>query len=403
MTYSTTVLGTVIRERREALSMTQKELGSNAGYGAGAGVAISRIEAGTVRPSLVKLQGIARALGTSVAEIEQKATRRDESIEPEEHPTNRMGAKERAAAIQQELERRTQLIEGLVTTFNTAHDGARDQFFMAFVGVAEQIEGAPVPDPDTTEIANESSEANDTDGIQTEAALRQKVTEIGVKHVLATGAAGAATGGAVGTAAAYGAFTAAVSFGTASTGAAISGLSGVAATNAATALLGGGTLAAGGAGIAGGTALLGALVAGPAVILALGGAFWMYRKKRNKEQDEQLDAAEASLSGTSGGVDALEKLIPVATEILDYVAVHAGHALKRWQRGLGPLPTQWKSLTDEQRARYQDFVEVLSCQLSVISINVNDIAAASDVERVRMTDFALEVLRRSKRTVEALV
>lgn len=90
-------------------------------------------------------------------------------------------------------------------------------------------------------------------------------------------------------------------------------------------------------------------------------------------------------------------------KILDYVAVHAGHALKRWQRGLGPLPTQWKSLTDEQRARYQDFVEVLSCQLSVISINVNDIAAASDVERVLMTEFALEVLRRSKRTVEALV
>ena len=58
------------------------------------------------------------------------------------------------------------------------------------------------------------------------------------------------------------------SFGIASTGASISGLSGAAATNATLAWLGGGSIASGGMGIAGGTAVLGGIVAAPAVLLA---------------------------------------------------------------------------------------------------------------------------------------
>lgn len=68
---------------------------------------------------------------------------------------------------------------------------------------------------------------------------------------------------------AFGAYSGAMTFGAASTGAAIKGLTGVAATNATLAYLGGGSLAAGGYGMAGGTVILGGLVAGPAV--AVGG------------------------------------------------------------------------------------------------------------------------------------
>lgn len=78
-------------------------------------------------------------------------------------------------------------------------------------------------------------------------------------------AGGVAGGAALGAAAAFGAYSATMAFATASTGAAIAGLSGAAATNATLAFLGGGTLAAGGLGIAGGTALLGGVVAGPAL------------------------------------------------------------------------------------------------------------------------------------------
>lgn len=58
--------------------------------------------------------------------------------------------------------------------------------------------------------------------------------------------------------------TAVASFGTASTGTAISTLSGAAATKATLAWLGGGALAAGGLGVAGGVVVLGAIGVGGA-------------------------------------------------------------------------------------------------------------------------------------------
>lgn len=83
-------------------------------------------------------------------------------------------------------------------------------------------------------------------------------------NALKTGA-GAATGVGIGAAVASMAPTAAMwvatTFGTASTGTAISALSGAVATKAALAWLGGGALAAGGGGIAGGQAFL--ALAGP--------------------------------------------------------------------------------------------------------------------------------------------
>ncbi|WP_169975591.1 MULTISPECIES: hypothetical protein [unclassified Campylobacter] len=78
---------------------------------------------------------------------------------------------------------------------------------------------------------------------------------------------GAAALGA-GAAAGFGAFGLTGALATASTGTAISSLSGVAATNATLAWLGGGSLATGGLGMAGGTMVLGGLVAGPALAVA---------------------------------------------------------------------------------------------------------------------------------------
>ena len=78
--------------------------------------------------------------------------------------------------------------------------------------------------------------------------------------------AGSVAGGAIaGTA--FGAYGAAQALAFASTGTAISALSGAAATNATLAFFGGGSLAAGGLGMAGGTVVLGSLVAGPALLV----------------------------------------------------------------------------------------------------------------------------------------
>ena len=81
---------------------------------------------------------------------------------------------------------------------------------------------------------------------------------------LSKGSIAGAAGGAM---TAMGAYSAAGALATASTGTAISTLSGAAASNATLAFFGGGSLATGGLGMAGGAAVLGGLVAGPALLV----------------------------------------------------------------------------------------------------------------------------------------
>ncbi len=103
--------------------------------------------------------------------------------------------------------------------------------------------------------------------------------------VLVGGLGGAALGTAGGFAAS-GATTAAVmALGTASTGTAISSLSGAAATNATLAALGGGSLAAGGGGMALGAAVLGAASAGVGILIG-GVIFGCVGGKLSKKADE---------------------------------------------------------------------------------------------------------------------
>ena len=93
-------------------------------------------------------------------------------------------------------------------------------------------------------------------------------SEIGeLGHFATSIAAGTIAGAAGGALTALGAYSAAATFATASTGTAIGTLSGAAATNATLAFFGGGSLATGGLGMAGGVAVLGGLVAGPALLV----------------------------------------------------------------------------------------------------------------------------------------
>jgi len=87
---------------------------------------------------------------------------------------------------------------------------------------------------------------------------------------------------------AVGAWSMVTLFGSASTGAAISGLSGVAATNATLAWFGGGALAAGGAGMAGGMTVLGGIVAIPLVYVAAKSS----HKKAKELEGAQLEVEE---------------------------------------------------------------------------------------------------------------
>lgn len=98
------------------------------------------------------------------------------------------------------------------------------------------------------------------------------------------------TGVTAGALSAVGAYSAATMFATASTGTAISTLSGAAATNATLAFFGGGSLASGGLGMAGGTVVLGGLVAGPALMVM---GFMLGMKAEKSLENAYANAAKA--------------------------------------------------------------------------------------------------------------
>lgn len=82
-----------------------------------------------------------------------------------------------------------------------------------------------------------------------------------------------------------------MSLGAASTGTAISSLSGVAAYNATMAAIGGGAISAGGLGMAGGAAILTGVTAAP-VLAAAGFAYNSYAKKSLEKSNQSLDEAK---------------------------------------------------------------------------------------------------------------
>lgn len=141
------------------------------------------------------------------------------------------------------------------------------------------------------------------------------------------GAGGGALSGAL---AAFGAYNGTMAFAAASTGTAISSLSGVAATNATLAWLGGGTLASGGMGVAGGTLALGALAAGPALLIA---GWYMGAKAESKVNDALSNLAEAErfkvdIDSAILLTDGIRDVAKKASEVISTLRMHARRNLK---------------------------------------------------------------------------
>lgn len=131
---------------------------------------------------------------------------------------------------------------------------------------------------------------------------------------------GLGAGAATGALAAWGAWGGVMALGTASTGTAIGGLAGVAASNATLAWLGGGALSAGGFGMAGGAIALGGIVLGPA--LAVGG-FMMASKAEEaltkaREYQAEVDIAVAEM-----------KKVKIVLEALQTNAIEMGSTLTK--------------------------------------------------------------------------
>ncbi|MFC7371107.1 hypothetical protein ACFQPF_05410 [Fictibacillus iocasae] len=115
----------------------------------------------------------------------------------------------------------------------------------------------------------------------------------------------ASKGMSAGVGTALGAWALVSTYGAASTGTAIAGLTGAAATNATLAWFGGGALAAGGGGMAAGTAMLGGVIALPA--LALAGVFsHIQANKKIGEIEKQMTKIVKAMDQVKGNLLKLE-------------------------------------------------------------------------------------------------
>lgn len=177
--------------------------------------------------------------------------------------------------------------------------------------------------------------------------------------VLIGGLSGAAVGTAGGFAAA-GATTAAVmALGCASTGTPIAMLSGVAATNATLAALGGGALAAGGGCMALGTTILGAATLG--VGLLVGGAIFnvtgMSLSNKADKAKEQVDQAEREIDSICFYLKNLSSTAVQYESCLKNVnTVYQNHL--KFLQGLVYIAqkTDWNDFSDEEKLATENTV-----------------------------------------------
>lgn len=193
-------------------------------------------------------------------------------------------------------------------------------------------------------------------------------------EVLLGGVKGAVAGTAGGFAAAGATTSAVVALGTASTGTAISSLSGIAATNATLAALGGGSLAAGGGGMALGSAILGSATLG--IGLLVGGVIF---NVTGSKLSEQADEAYAQASKIEADVNRIVAYFDELTEVAERFKmslIKVGGKYRKYLNFLDYIVTyggkiQWYEFTDEEKKTVENAVLLVGllykmCQVQLV-------------------------------------
>lgn len=164
-----------------------------------------------------------------------------------------------------------------------------------------------------------------------------------------------------------------MAIGTASTGAAIAGLSGAAATNATLAALGGGSLAAGGLGMAGGTAVLSGLVAAPA--LAVGGIFIAFKGNSSIEKALEVEReAEDAIEKLEISIGLVKDIKITADKMYTELTI-LNNTFKEYLRNL-------KSII----ARNQDFRQFTPKEVSIVE---NTVLIVKILKNITTTDLLI--------------
>ncbi len=241
--------------------------------------------------------------------------------------------------------------------------------FNDFSNIIEQIQGRP------------EFKSYRRDGVDLPDYEAEELKEVSVGASVLLGGAGGAAAGTLGGFAAAGATTSAVmALGTASTGTAISTLSGVAATNATLAALGGGSLAAGGGGMALGTAVLGGATLG--VGLLVGGViFNVAGSKLSDKADEAFNQALRTKNEVDKIVGYFNELTAAAKPFKDSLT----EVESQYRKRLSELDdivnsskkTQWSEFTDEEKQVTQNTVLLVGllykmCKTTLVLKDQND-------------------------------
>ena len=162
---------------------------------------------------------------------------------------------------------------------------------------------------------------------------------------------GAGTGLAGGALTAFGAYSGTMALATAGTGTAIGSLSGAAATNATLAWLGGGTIASGGMGVAGGMMALGALTAGPALMIA---GWYMGSKATSKLNDahSNLEEAKKFRADTNAAIaltNGIKAVAERAISILSSLRAHSRRNLEHLQNIITEQGIDYSQYSDDAK------------------------------------------------------
>lgn len=371
--YTLEALGQVVRQHREAKGLTQEELGTAAGYSqASAGVSISRLEGGNLAPRVERMVAIARELDVSWDSLQSQAAMHSRATGNGESQMDRI---RRAVVQRDELARKHAL---LLDT----RGRAATEFLEPLRDFAARIRGADLS------RANGPDLAPTADEVRAEVAYQFKFTRDGLQRALAE----------VDERADFGNFAETIALGVATAATLEAALPSPAARRGFLAAMG---LAARPR-LAPGGVLLGAVAIGVAAA-ALVDRQQSRRARRRTESTARIAEAEADLARTQPNVDALHDVISRATEIFEYVATHAAHALTRLRDQVGAGPLAWETLSDDQQHRYSDFVEIAAAFLAVATIDLQELAGSADNELDRATALANQVLLHATRTITSRV
>lgn len=197
-----------------------------------------------------------------------------------------------------------------------------------------------------------------------------------------------------GAALAFGAYNGTMLLATASTGTAISSLSGVAATNATLAWLGGGSLAAGGGGMALGTMVLGGIVAGPALaifghIIGNKGEEALNKARSNLEQARTIRDEAALMNGK---LQAIQSVTSLANSTFSKISSQLRHAVRDLKGVIDTYGENYQMFSTESREtvfRSVKFAQLLKAMIDTPILDTDGNLVLATEKKVREIESTL--------------